>query len=104
MVVETRLDGRWSGRRGFIPGSARGLVRLTEVRPVERTQRIGQRPTLKLRPDAELATLPGAALPPSSPMVVPQPSQQCCVNCVVGSGIPRCPNPNEPSVLPQGTP
>jgi hypothetical protein len=57
---------------------------------------------LKLRPDAELATLPGAALPPSSPMPVPQPSQQCCVNCVVGSGIPRCPNPNAPSLLPQG--
>jgi len=55
MVVETRLDGRWSGRRGFIPGSARGLVRLTEVRPAERTQRIGQRPTLKLRPDAREA-------------------------------------------------
>jgi hypothetical protein len=59
---------------------------------------------LKLRPDAELATLPGAMPIPYSPAVAPQPSRQCCVNCVVGSGIPRCPNPNATPVLPQGTP
>ena len=59
---------------------------------------------LKLRPDAELATLPSAMPIPYSPSMAPQPSQRCCVNCVVGSGIPRCPNPNAPSVLPHGTP
>ena len=55
---------------------------------------------LKLRPDAELATLPGAMQVPGSPL--PAPQQQCCVNCVVGSGIPRCPNPNAPARWPQG--
>lgn len=59
---------------------------------------------MKLRPDAELAMLPPPAVAPMAPMALPQPSQQCCVNCVVGSGIPRCPNPNAPSVLPRGTP
>ena len=46
---------------------------------------------LQLRPAQQLAQLP-----PAMPMVPPSvrqpaPSQQCCVNCVVGSGIPRCP-------------
>ncbi len=59
---------------------------------------------LKLRPDAELATLPSAMPIPYSPAAAAPPSQQCCVNCVVGSGIPRCPNPNAPSILPQGRP
>ncbi len=58
---------------------------------------------MKLRPDAELATLPGAMQVPGAP-IAPPPNQQCCVNCVVGSGIPRCPNPNAPSLSPQGTP
>lgn len=57
---------------------------------------------LKLKPDASLATLA-----PPQPLFAPQqaPSQQpsgCCINCVVGSGIPRCPNPNAPSLQPQG--
>jgi len=56
---------------------------------------------MKLRPDAELATLPAPSFAPSAPIAAPQSSQQCCVNCVVGSGIPRCPNPNAPSVVPQ---
>jgi len=54
---------------------------------------------LKLRPQAELAALPppvpivlpGAAEPP--PASVPQ---QCCVACVVGSGVPRCPATRPP--------
>lgn len=58
---------------------------------------------MKLRPDAELTTLPGAMQVPGAP-IAPPPNQQCCVNCVVGSGIPRCPNPNAPSLSPQGTP
>lgn len=46
---------------------------------------------LKLRPAAELAKLPPPYVPPASQVVPSTPSQQCCVNCVVGSGIPRCP-------------
>ena len=50
---------------------------------------------LKLRPAAELAQLPPPYVPPSS-QVLPSPQgQQCCVNCVVGSGIPRCPAGNQ---------
>lgn len=45
---------------------------------------------LKLRPAAELATLPPPYVPPAS-LLPSAPRQQCCVNCVVGSGIPRCP-------------
>lgn len=50
---------------------------------------------LKLRPASEIASLPLLALPPASPISAPsaQPQTQCCVNCVVGSGIPRCPRP-----------
>lgn len=52
---------------------------------------------LKLRPQEELAKL-GPVDPPSflpSGPVAPT----CCVNCVVGSGVPRCPAPGQ--VLPQ---
>ncbi|HVI60240.1 MAG TPA: DUF2272 domain-containing protein [Luteimonas sp.] len=46
---------------------------------------------LQLRPPQELAGLvPAMPMAPSA-VPQPQPSQQCCVNCVVGSGIPRCP-------------
>lgn len=46
---------------------------------------------LKLKPQAQLAQL-GPVSPPSFlPSAAPQ--QACCVNCVVGSGIPRCPSP-----------
>ena len=45
---------------------------------------------LKLKPADALATLPGAAsLAPVSPE--PSAAPVCCVNCVVGSGVPRCP-------------
>ncbi|GAA4865959.1 DUF2272 domain-containing protein [Luteimonas vadosa] len=47
---------------------------------------------LKLRPEAELARLPQPYVPPASQVLPPTPAPaQCCVNCVVGSGIPRCP-------------
>lgn len=49
---------------------------------------------LQLKPADALARLPGG-LPPSDPFPPRQPSR-CCVNCVVGSGVPRCP--------PAGTP
>lgn len=46
---------------------------------------------LQLRPGAQLARLPAPPMlvPSGSPQ--PQASPQCCVNCVVGSGVPRCP-------------
>ncbi|MGY0611755.1 DUF2272 domain-containing protein [Luteimonas sp. A501] len=43
---------------------------------------------LQLRPPAELARL-APALPMSGP--TPAPTPQCCVHCVLGSGVPRCP-------------
>ncbi len=46
---------------------------------------------LKLKPPAQLATLPRApAIANSSPMPGTAPAQQCCINCVVGSNVPRC--------------
>ena len=44
---------------------------------------------LRLKPQAELARL-GPVAPPSflPPAAAPQ---ACCVNCVVGGGVPRCP-------------
>lgn len=52
---------------------------------------------LKLRPPAELAALAPAA-PPSLPATTAPgpaaaPMQRCCVACIVGSGVPRCPAP-----------
>src|SRR5690606_9268715 len=44
---------------------------------------------LQLRPQAELATL-APAPPMQGPAAPAQP--QCCVYCVLGSGIPRCPS------------
>ena len=46
---------------------------------------------LQLKPAQQLALLPPAM--PMAPTTIsqPRPEPQCCVNCVVGSGIPRCP-------------
>ena len=51
---------------------------------------------LKLKPAAALAQLP-AATPPAIP-IMPRtpPPPTCCINCVVGSGVPRCPQPDTP--------
>ncbi|MFT4198993.1 MAG: DUF2272 domain-containing protein [Pseudoxanthomonas sp.] len=54
---------------------------------------------LKLKPAAQLAQLPldglvpaGEATPDVEQGAAPAPAApQCCVNCVVGSGVPRCP-------------
>ena len=59
---------------------------------------------LKLKPQAELAKL-GSVDPPSLlPNGDATPRQACCVSCVVGSGIPRCPAPGaahrQPWVVP----
>ena len=56
---------------------------------------------LKLKPAAELAKLPPPYVPPSTPMTPGQAAPQCCVNCVVGSGIPRCPAPGARPLVPQ---
>ncbi len=56
---------------------------------------------LKLRPEAELAQLPPPYVPPASQVLPSTPQQTCCVNCVVGSGIPRCPAGATSPVLPQ---
>ena len=54
---------------------------------------------LKLKPQAELALI-GPVQPPNflPNQVAPQ---ACCVNCVVGSGIPRCPAPGQSPLQPQ---
>lgn len=52
---------------------------------------------LKLKPQAELARL-GPVDPPSFLPSAPV-APTCCVNCVLGSGIPRCPAPGQ--VVPQ---
>lgn len=54
---------------------------------------------LKLKAPAVLAQLPARTYDsvPSQGVFPPNPSPQtCCVNCVVGSGVPRCPNPTHP--------
>lgn len=53
---------------------------------------------LKLKPQEELARLG----PVAPPRLMPEqaPLQQCCVNCVVGSGVPRCPSASSPRAQP----
>lgn len=61
---------------------------------------------LQLRPAQQLAQLPPALPPVSSAAMQPQ-RPQCCVNCVVGSGVPRCPagmRATSPSPQPQPAP
>ncbi|MEN1957999.1 DUF2272 domain-containing protein [Luteimonas changyuni] len=50
---------------------------------------------LQLRPPAELARL--APAPPMAGQA-PAPAPQCCVHCVVGSGVPRCPAAGQPPI------
>lgn len=60
---------------------------------------------LKLKPASELAKLPPPYVPPPTQMTPgPAARPQCCVNCVVGSGIPRCPAPGATQVVPGGQP
>ena len=51
---------------------------------------------LKLKPAQDLARLPQPFVPQASPLVPRPAAPQCCVNCVVGSGIPRCPAQGAP--------
>ncbi|WP_170288307.1 DUF2272 domain-containing protein [Marilutibacter maris] len=47
---------------------------------------------LKLKPGLPMPTMP--ASPRDWQPAAPQ--EQCCIHCVVGSGVPRCPNPATP--------
>lgn len=58
---------------------------------------------LKLKPQAQLAQL-GPVAPPAFLPRMPQPQQTCCVNCVLGSGVPRCPAQGEAKPQPWGLP
>lgn len=49
---------------------------------------------LKLKTPDALAQLPYAGGHPHTPAAPPQPA--CCVHCVVGAGVPRCPQPGTP--------
>ena len=59
---------------------------------------------LRLKSPAELAKLPGY-LPPAqdAPEASPE-KQECCVNCVVGSGVPRCPAAGPQATEPAANP
>ena len=62
---------------------------------------------LQLKPAQQLAQLaPPLPLAPSmTPQPMTQPSQQqCCVNCLVGSGIPRCPAGTAAPLQPRAVP
>lgn len=52
---------------------------------------------LKLKPADVLAKLPGASsLAPVPAEPLPTQAPACCVHCVLGSGVPRCPPKQEP--------
>ena len=58
---------------------------------------------LKLKPQDELARL-GPVEPPSFLPSAPV-APTCCINCVLGSGVPRCPAPGKaPLVQPESAP
>lgn len=57
---------------------------------------------LKLKPQEQLAQLGSVAPPSFLPSAAPQ--QVCCVNCVVGSGVPRCASPGTSQPQPAGPP
>jgi hypothetical protein len=46
---------------------------------------------LKLRPPGELARLPHLLPPMAAPLPIPM-APSCCVNCVLGAAVPRCPD------------
>ena len=50
---------------------------------------------LKLKPAAQLASLPPAR-PLNASAAPVQAAPQCCINCVIGSGVPRCPSEESP--------
>ena len=53
---------------------------------------------LKLKSQSALALLPRSSPVPSLPSAMPTPTQQqsCCTTCILGSGVPRCPSPQNP--------
>ncbi|RZA21669.1 MAG: DUF2272 domain-containing protein [Lysobacteraceae bacterium] len=59
---------------------------------------------LKLKPQAQLAQLGPVQAPTYMPLPGNAPRQDCCVNCVLGSGVPRCPLPGDAKPQPWGLP
>ncbi len=57
---------------------------------------------LQLKPQAELAALGPVGPPSFLPDADATPRQACCVNCVVGSGVPRCASQAQPWRAPDG--
>ena len=51
---------------------------------------------LKLKPATVLAELPPPVRPVPAPILPATQAPACCVNCVLGSGVPRCPRPRAP--------
>lgn len=51
---------------------------------------------LKLKPAAALAGLAPPVRPVPASILPPTQAPACCVSCVVGSGVPRCPRPAVP--------
>lgn len=91
------LDLNSSGRIWGLPMRTDGDVECSPDTPVAcNFNRQDWAVLLKLKPQAELAKL-GPVQPPSFlPSADGTPGQACCVNCVVGSGIPRCPAQGTP--------
>lgn len=51
---------------------------------------------LRLKPPAALAALPPPAALAGRPLPAPPSERKCCIYCVVGSGVPRCPATDAP--------
>lgn len=51
---------------------------------------------LKLKPATVLAELPPPVRPVPASILPATQAPACCVNCVLGSGVPRCPRPRAP--------
>ena len=59
---------------------------------------------LKLKPQQQLAQLGSVAPPAFLPRMPQAAGGTCCVNCVLGSGVPRCPAAGEAKPQPWGLP
>ncbi len=97
-MVNLNASGQWWG----LPQRTEGDVECSPDTPAAcNLNRQDWAVLLKLKPQAELAKL-GPVTPPT---FLPQQSvpQTCCVNCVVGSGVPRCPAQGQ-SLLPAQDP
>ena len=98
------LDRNSSGRLWGLPQRSDGDVECSPDTPGAcNFNRQDWAVLLKLKPQSELAKL-GSVLPPILPAADGMQQQACCVNCVVGSGIPRCQVPGAANRQPWGLP